>query len=330
MSWLNEVNDETTNSLIGVDNNEPSFFEDYVIIHTNKEDTDAQLNLALKKHLKNEKKQLLKDTISEKQKKFSKTQHDKRLKDELNNALKENEELKNKIKQLEEIIKKSQFIKFSNVPTVVYKDDPNTLAELNRLKPHRLIVENPFGATVWGVPLKDDHNLPTDNDFNLPIDILDYNLPTDLITVPKQTFLQLEEENKKLKSSKQREVDEKENKKKLRQIRRQQKVVQDANYLKYLSQNKMDINNLKNIMSTPIPGIGNTIKQRLIAFLSKCRIYHMDELIGKFYGLGKKRLERLKAIFYCNPNPNNTIINPKQDIDDNLPLNEYFESNLPF
>jgi hypothetical protein len=133
-------------------------------------------------------------------------------------------------------------------------------------------------------------------------------------------------ENKKEENNKlnQQKLQDNEIKKKLMQIRRQQRADRDANYLKNLSLNKKDINNVTNIILTHIPGIAYNLKQRLIAYISKTRINHIEELKGKIQCFGKKRLEILKAIFFCGRNGHTN-----QDIE--LPHNEDFEeNNLPF
>jgi hypothetical protein len=153
---------------------------------------------------------------------------------------------------------------------------------------------------------------------SIPIDTVVKEVPEHIINenkVLKQRCYFLEnnnhiltkeiEENKKISDQalNLRNIASNEAKKKIRMIRKQQKT----NYLYYCSQlkYKKNINNLKNIMLTPIPGIGYKLKQRLIAYISQNRICHIEELKGKIEYLGKKRLEILKTIFSCNPNTNN-------------------------
>lgn len=144
------------------------------------------------------------------------------------------------------------------------------------------------------------------------------------ITIPIIKFhelQQIEDEHKVCTILKQQEVDEKEEKMKLNKIRKQQKAVQEKEYFRVLSQNKMNINDLSNLALVKIPGIGHTIKNRLIAYISQNPISHIDDLKGKVHLLGDKRLMKLKAIFYCAPLYNN--------INNNLPYEEEEEEDEP-
>jgi DNA uptake protein ComE-like DNA-binding protein len=132
---------------------------------------------------------------------------------------------------------------------------------------------------------------------------------------------------KEIEALKLQKVRNNETNRKFRQIRRQQRVVRDAAYLSSFLHNKKDINNLKDVMLTPIPGIGYRLKQRLIAYLSQNHLNHIDELKGIVEGFGKKRLEILKAVFFCGVDElagdsDNGCNLPFDDCDYNLPNDE--------
>jgi hypothetical protein len=143
---------------------------------------------------------------------------------------------------------------------------------------------------------------------------------SDTVSIPKKDLIIL----KNIKASYQLQVEEKENKKVLRQIRRQQKAVKNAKYIESLSHNKLNINDINTWLFTPIPSIGQILKQRLLGYLSKNHINSIDELKGKIYRLGEKRLKQLETIFYCGFPP---LLN--DDDDNNLPYEQEEELNLP-